>query len=36
MNASVSDQGVETCVQVSRESHPSGTDGDWRRAEECF
>ena len=25
-------QGVETCVQVSRESHPSGTDGDRRRA----
>ena len=27
------DQGVETCVQVSRESHPSGTDGD--RKESC-
>ena len=25
-------QGVETCVQVSQESHPSGTDGDRRRA----
>ena len=36
MNASFSgvsrgtDQGVETCVQVSRESYPSGTDGDGR------
>ena len=26
------DHGAETCVQVSRESHPSGTDGDGRRA----
>ena len=26
------DQGVETCVRVSRESHRSGTDGDRRRA----
>ena len=26
------DQEVETRVQVSRESHPSGTDGDRRRA----
>ena len=24
------DQGVETCVQVSRESDPCGTDGDGR------
>ena len=26
------DQGVETCLQVPRESHPDGTDGDRRRA----
>ena len=26
------DQEAETRVQVSRESHPSGTDGKWRRA----
>ena len=25
------DQGVETCAQVSLESHPSGTDGDRMR-----
>ena len=25
-------QGVETCVEVSRSSHPSGTDGNGRRA----
>ena len=26
------DQAVETCVQISQESHPSGTDGDRERA----